>query len=391
MISFPRIARQLSKLGILVLTCLSLRAVIPARENGHPVTVAVFGLFRPERVDITTPHNTIVSIQSGSVEAKRVLVGGQRLQVESRGERLELKLFENDRRLLLTYRADAVRTEETVCTLSVPGRIQRDFSGRLEVVVRRTRLLPRVTIEEEAAVQQILRSEMAEGQQPEALKAQAVLVRSYLRTSTGRHRKDGYDFCDTTHCQFFTDFKTVDDRFRQAAIATRGLVLTFLGKPFQPLYTAACGGRTLAKFADSSQAKQGSDYPYLSVSCSLCAGHPLFEWETTITTQELLRALKEESFKDPAEIIANLAEPGEAGELGALKQTTRICVGRALGWNVIRSNRYSIELHSDSVKIRGHGSGHNFGLCQAGAIEMSKQGKSMSEILSFYFPGSRIE
>ena len=77
--------------------------------------------------------------------------------------------------------------------------------------------------------------------------------------------------------------------------------------------------------------------------------------------------------------------------MGALKQATRIRVGRVLGWNVIRSNRYSIELQSDSVKIRGHGSGHNFGFCQAGAIELSKQGKSMSEILSFYFPGSRIE
>ena len=107
--------------------------------------------------------------------------------------------------------------------------------------------------------------------------------------------------------------------------------------------------------------------------------------------KELLRALKEESFKDPGEVIVSLAKPGESGELGALKQATRIRVGRVLGWNVIRSNRYSIELHSDSVRIRGHGSGHNFGLCQAGAIEMSRQGKSMSEILSFYFPGSRIE
>jgi stage II sporulation protein D len=232
---------------------------------------------------------------------------------------------------------------------------------------------------------------MAAAPAPEALKTQAILVRSYLRTATGRHRKDGYDFCDTTHCQFFTDFKTVDDRFRQAAVATRGLVLTFLGKPFQPLYTAACGGRTLAGFAEKSQTKQGSEYPYRSVSCSFCARHPLFEWETTVAAKELLRALKEESFKDPGEVIVSLAKPGESGELGALKQATRIRVGRVLGWNVIRSNRYSMELHSDSVRIRGHGSGHNFGLCQAGAIEMSRQGKSMSEILSFYFPGSRIE
>jgi stage II sporulation protein D len=127
------------------------------------------------------------------------------------------------------------------------------------------------------------------------------------------------------------------------------------------------------------------------VSCSFCARHPLFEWETTVSAKELRRALREESLKDPAEVIASLAKPGESGELGALKQATRIRVGRVLGWNVIRSNCYTMEPHSDSVRIRGHGSGHNFGLCQAGAIEMSRQGKSMSEILSFYFPGSRIE
>jgi stage II sporulation protein D len=392
MIPSPSIARQqFNKLGILLLTCLSLRAAIPARESSHAVTVAVFGLFRPEHVDITTPQNTIVSIQSGSAKVKRVLGSGQRLQIECRGEQLEVKVFEYDLRLLLTYSADTVRTEETVCTLSVPGRIQRDFSGGLEVVVRRGRLLPRVTVREEVAIQQILRAEMAGAQELEALKAQAVLVRSYLRTATRRHQNDGYDFCDSTHCQFFTGFKTIDDRFRQAAIATRRLVLTFLGKPFQPLYTAACGGQTLARFADNNQTKLGEDYPYRSVPCSLCVRHPLFDWETTITTQELRRALKEESVRNPTELIARLAEPGEAGQLGALKQATRIRVGRVLGWNVIRSNRYSIEVQSDSVKIRGHGSGHNFGYCQAGAIELSRQGKSMSEILSFYFPGSRIE
>jgi stage II sporulation protein D len=391
-VNFPRIARQqVTKLGIVLLICVSLPAAVPARENGHPVTVAVFGLFRPERVDITTPQNALVSIQSGSVEVRRVLAGGQRLQVENRGERLRINLFEHDGRLLLAQSGDAVRTEETVCNLSVPGRIQRHFSGRLEVVVRRSRLLPRVTVQEEAAVQQILRSEMAGGQQPEALKAQAILVRTYLRTSTGRHQKDGYDFCDTTHCQFFTDFMAVDDRFRQAAMATRGLVLTFLGKPFQPLYTAGCGGRTLAGFADSTRTKQGSSYPYRSVSCSFCAGHPLFEWETTVETQALLRALKRESHENPSETLARLTEPGEADELGALKQATRMSVGHVLGWNIIRSNRYSVDVRSNSVKIKGHGSGHNFGLCQAGAIEMSRQGKSMSEILSFYFPGCRIE
>jgi SpoIID/LytB domain protein len=107
--------------------------------------------------------------------------------------------------------------------------------------------------------------------------------------------------------------------------------------------------------------------------------------------QELLRALKGSSPKDLSRTLARLTEPGEAGDLGALKQAIRISVGRVLGWNIIRSNRYSIEIRSDSINIKGHGSGHNFGLCQAGAIEMARQGKAMTEILSFYFPGCRIE
>jgi len=385
-------SRRLSRhLPIALLIFLS--SVIPAfaSGDGYSVSVGVFSLFRPDRVEIETQQETMVSIQSGAIETRRVLVEGQRLQVERLGERLKVRFFERDGRLLLAHSADTVRTEETVCTLSLPGRIQRDFSGRLEVVVRRGLLLPRITVQEESAVQQILRSEMAECQEPEALKAQAILVRSYLRTSGERHRKEGYDFCDTTHCQFFTDFREGGDRFQQAALDSRGLVLTFLGKPFQPLYTAACGGRTLAGFADSNRPKQGSGYPYRSVSCSFCMDHPLFEWETTVETQELLRALTEESRKDPSETLASLTEPGEAGELGALKQATRMSVGRVLGWNIIRSNRYSIEIRSNSVKIKGHGSGHNFGLCQAGAIEMSRRGKNVTEILSFYFPGCRIE
>jgi len=55
-----------------------------ASENGHAVTIAVFGLFRPGRVDITTPPDLIVSIQNGSGEVKQLLVGGQQLDREWR-------------------------------------------------------------------------------------------------------------------------------------------------------------------------------------------------------------------------------------------------------------------------------------------------------------------
>jgi len=382
-----RLPRHLS---IVLLICLSSLNPASASADSDSVTVGVFSLFRADRVEIETQQETMVSIQSGVIETRRVLVEGQRLQVERLGDRLKVSFFERDGRLLHANQAESVRTQEAPCIVSVPGRIRRKFFGGLEVAGRRGHLLPRIFVAEEVAVGQILRSEMAECQEPAALKAQAVLVRSYLRTSGERHRKEGYDFCDTTHCQFFTDFREGGDQFQQAAFDSQGLVLTFLGKPFQPLYTAACGGRTLEGFSGSAQSTEYPGYRYRSVVCGFCTNHPLFVWESTVETKELLHALKGEAREDPTETLASLAEPGKEGELGALKQKARIRVGRVLGWNIIRSNRYTIETSLNSARIKGHGSGHNLGLCQAGAIELGRQGKSMTEILSFYFPGCRI-
>ena len=163
------------KIGLVLLISFSWVTPICAYENENTVTVAVFGLFRPSDLDLTIQRNAIVSIRNGSAEMKRVLAVGQRLRLVARhGEGLQVCLFEQNGRLLLEHHADAVRTEETLCTLSVPGRIQRAFYGRLEIVARGSLLLPRITVQEESAVEQILRSEMAVGQQPEALKAQAI-------------------------------------------------------------------------------------------------------------------------------------------------------------------------------------------------------------------------
>jgi stage II sporulation protein D len=54
----------------------------------------------------------------------------------------------------------------------------------------------------------------------------------------------------------------------------------------------------------------------------------------------------------------------------------------------MRSDWYSLTLSGADLEIRGRGYGHGVGLCQAGAFEMATEGRSDSEILSFYFPGT---
>jgi stage II sporulation protein D len=61
-------------------------------------------------------------------------------------------------------------------------------------------------------------------------------------------------------------------------------------------------------------------------------------------------------------------------------------VGRALGWDTLRSDRYEVA----GLEFRGTGAGHGVGLCQRGADEMGAEGRSYREILAFYYPGTEL-
>jgi stage II sporulation protein D len=68
----------------------------------------------------------------------------------------------------------------------------------------------------------------------------------------------------------------------------------------------------------------------------------------------------------------------------------RLAVGRALGWNRIRSNWFEVAAVGDSFLFHGRGSGHGVGLCQTGAAEMAREGRSYREILAQYFPSAAL-
>ena len=70
--------------------------------------------------------------------------------------------------------------------------------------------------------------------------------------------------------------------------------------------------------------------------------------------------------------------------------TLRFAVGRALGWNQIKSDLYDLKASGNDLLFSGRGSGHGVGLCQEGADAMGQHGKNYREILAFYFPGTAL-
>jgi stage II sporulation protein D len=233
----------------------------------------------------------------------------------------------------------------------------------------------------------------------EALKAMAVAARTYAVRTRGRHGSEGFDFCDTTHCQRL-DFEAVGPRLTAVAEATAGLLLWYEGKPAFACYTRDCGGRT----EDAGALWPDLSAPYLrSLADPYCAraGPSVWHWETT--SRELTAALRQSELRTPnvIETIAVTRTTGSArartlalfggGEPVAVSGSSfRFAVGRALGWNTLRSDRYQVGSAGGRFVFEGSGAGHGVGLCQRGAEQMGLAGRSYVDILAFYYPSTAV-
>ena len=93
----------------------------------------------------------------------------------------------------------------------------------------------------ETYVARVLAGEALRDSQPAALEALAITMRTFALANRGRHRADGFDLCDQTHCQVLRAAIAATER---AAQATAGRMLLRDGAPASVYYSASCGGRT---------------------------------------------------------------------------------------------------------------------------------------------------
>src|SRR5437588_4829581 len=253
----------------------------------------------------------------------------------------------------------------------------------------------------------VLAAEGSVETEAEALKALAVVVRTYALKNLGRHARDRYDFCDLTHCQRFVPVRDESARpefyepAHRAVSETAGEVLREpSGRVAETYFSASCGGRT----ADISKLWGVRRAPsYLrGVRDDFCAGESE-AWTDVLTSAQLLRALRADERSDVGTRLDSVrvvrhdqtgrAELVElAGERRKLLRgwDFKIIVGRTLGWNVLKSSRFDVARAGSSFVFRGTGFGHGLGLCQTGAHQMASRGASYREILKQYFPGTSV-
>jgi stage II sporulation protein D len=259
------------------------------------------------------------------------------------------------------------------------------------------------TLSLEDYVNGVMRAEGTVESEPEALKALAIAIRTYALKNLGRHANNGYDFCSTTHCQRYVGSTAANDGQLSAAVrATEGQVLLDdHDGPIDAYFGASCGGET-ANIHDLWGVTPAS---YLrGVHDEYCDAGPHAKWTDTISRADLLRALQTDSRTDVGNrldqvLVSKRDETGRAEFItvdGEHHKTVRgwdfkIIVGRALGWNVLKSSRFEVARSGSNFIFHGSGFGHGLGLCQEGAHVMAARGASYQKILEKYFPGTVVK
>jgi stage II sporulation protein D len=228
----------------------------------------------------------------------------------------------------------------------------------------------------------------------EAVKAQAVIARTYALNRKEARRASLYHLESSVIDQVYDGCEIEDSRARRAVSDTAGEVLTHDGVVIQAFYHSNCGGRT-----EASENVWGARLSYLmGVDCVYCLLTPSSSWEQTILLRDIEEKLKSAGLK-----VAGVTDirPGQRNNRGRLNNVQIVSsrgeisvtgdqFRKAIGYGVIKSTNFTLKVVNGVASFSGLGNGHGVGLCQWGAKQRALDGFGYAEILSYYYPGTEL-
>ncbi|HAQ61170.1 TPA: hypothetical protein DCR49_04105 [Candidatus Delongbacteria bacterium] len=319
----------------------------------------------------------------------------------------------------------------------------RSYKGNIEFI----NINGRITVVNEVGIEQylygVVPSEMSAQSPEEALKAQAILARTNIYSKIGKKYKDKpYSLSSDVYSQVYTGLDNISDKTSKAVDDTRGMVLTYGGKPLEAFFHSVCGGylekndiiwggNTLP-YLESKPCGGSEDFKFGDLSkennfrkwidsrpdsyCNiekkglnpgLDFTKKYFRWELKVNRKKLESTIKSTTGTDIGDLkdisVLGRGPSGKAKSVIITGSKTSITINKELnirkklGKPPLYSANFYVEKNKtgknglpEDFIFRGAGFGHGAGMCQIGACGMASEGRNFIEILDFYFPGSKI-
>lgn len=377
-------------------------------------TESVFGESFPSKIRVGilskySPNEIEISYFDAKIFAGKHSIGKTRstLRLKSESSRIDVR-FESQK-----FSEELIGLSGGKYEIRFPNR--RDifhYSGDLEITSIHGKLRLILSIPKNEYAQIATESEFgillrtspqngaAQEWKKEFLSVAETVVLSYAMANTNRHKSEGYDLCDLTHCLQYsgrTEWKTKT----QNDSSSHFVLKDTNDKILESFFHSTCGGNLSQPSVlwknyknETNTFRSGKDI--WKKNQILCESSPHAHWESVLSRSDLEESLdlKKIIRLQPIQKESRVTEVLVETENGSSSVPIALFlskIGKRLGWNQIKSNDFDIENARNRFLFRGKGFGHGIGLCQYGAREMAFQGAKSSEILKFYFPKARLE
>lgn len=253
----------------------------------------------------------------------------------------------------------------------------------------------------------VVSAEMPADFELEALKAQAVVARTYtIYKITNNEKKHGEaDICDSASCcqawiskenrlaRWEENVRESNwNRIQNVVNDTKGKIITYEGKPINAFFHSNSGGTTEIPI----NVWGGSGYPYLQVVET--AGeeeYSQYNSEVNLTKEEFTNKIKEKHSElvidFSKEDAISIKEKTDSGRVKTLKvgniEIAGVEARTILG---LRSTNFTFEIEGNNIKFNVIGYGHGVGMSQTGADALAKEGKNYEEIIKHFYLGIEI-
>lgn len=244
----------------------------------------------------------------------------------------------------------------------------------------------------------VVLAEMPASFETEALKAQAVVARTYTRKAyeTGGKHGNGSVCTNATCCQAYLSSEdylakggTQEEleKIRSAVEDTSGFVLTYEGELIEATYFSCSGGST-----EDAVAVWGTDYPYLQAMPSPGEENAAHHTDiVTFTPQQFQNALGV-MLKGSPQGWFGLTTYTEGGGVAVMTIGGEAYTGTQLRALLnLRSTAFAVSADENAITITTKGYGHRVGMSQYGADAMAVAGSSFGEILAYYYQGTALK
>lgn len=297
-----------------------------------------------------------------------------------------LKLGEFDKVTLLENTPGNALT----LTSKSPKVKERKYRGDFEFTAQKRGICIVNLIDMNPYLSGVVESEGGGGKEAEYYKVQATMCRTYALKNLSRHRGEGFNLCDRTHCQAYHSMLRFTPKIEEAVKLTEYQVLVEDNNELAGTYFHAnCGGQT-------SEASHvwNNNLPYLSsFKDTFCIYTKQATWEKRIPQQKWADFLVSKyNYPIYDSVYGPMIFTFNQDERTAFYQSPILGIP-------LRDLRQEFKLNSTffccsaegmEVVVRGRGFGHGVGLCQEGAMRMAKYGFSYQQIGLYYFPGLKL-